>query len=179
LKRFFAALNVQGWVGLAVAALLAVLLVHSHGETRHWSKQSAQFEKLYRGEVAKQQRIAKQALELKAKIDALTAKIAAEERTKNDVEDRRIAAAADALRVRGPGKAVCIASIPAAAGGHVEAGGPGDASVHGVPDPQRVALIGLPVSSAVGFAEQHDVFRAEVIAWRTWYKRVHEAWPKL
>jgi hypothetical protein len=39
-------------------------------------------------------------------------------------------------------------------------------------------LVGLPVSSAVGFAEQHDVLRAEVISWREWYRRLREAWPK-
>ena len=43
-------LNAQGIAGLAASLCLALLLVLQKGETRHWKKQSSQFEQLYRGE---------------------------------------------------------------------------------------------------------------------------------
>jgi hypothetical protein len=45
-------LNVQGIAGLAASLLLVGLLLVQKGETRHWRKQSGQFEQLYRGEQA-------------------------------------------------------------------------------------------------------------------------------
>jgi hypothetical protein len=45
-------LNIQGVVGIAVSLCLGLLLVLEKGETRHWRKQSGQFEQLYRGEQA-------------------------------------------------------------------------------------------------------------------------------
>jgi hypothetical protein len=45
-------LGPQGVVGLVVAACLAGLLLLQKGETRHWRRQSGQFEQLYRGEEA-------------------------------------------------------------------------------------------------------------------------------
>jgi hypothetical protein len=49
---FLRLLNVQGIAGLAATLCLAVLLVIQKGETRHWKKQSGQYEQLYRGEQA-------------------------------------------------------------------------------------------------------------------------------
>ena len=43
-------LNPQGLAGLAAALCLAALLVIQKCETRHWRKQSGQFELLYRSE---------------------------------------------------------------------------------------------------------------------------------
>ena len=43
-------LNGQGIAGIAASFALAVLLVIQKGETRHWKKQSGQFEALYRAE---------------------------------------------------------------------------------------------------------------------------------
>jgi hypothetical protein len=40
-------LNVQGIAGIAASLCLAVLLILQKGETRHWRKQSGQFEQLY------------------------------------------------------------------------------------------------------------------------------------
>ena len=45
-------LNVQGIAGLAVAAILGLLLILQKGETRHWKKQSSQYQQLYRQEQA-------------------------------------------------------------------------------------------------------------------------------
>ena len=47
---FLRLLNVQGIAGIAVSLCLAILLVIQKGETRHWKKQSGQFEQLYRNE---------------------------------------------------------------------------------------------------------------------------------
>ena len=48
--RLLGPLNVQGFAGLAAAAALVVLLLIQTGETRHWRKQSGQFEQLYHAE---------------------------------------------------------------------------------------------------------------------------------
>lgn len=48
----FRFLNVQGIAGLAASIALLALLLVQKGETRHWRKQSGQFEQLYRGEQA-------------------------------------------------------------------------------------------------------------------------------
>jgi hypothetical protein len=45
-------LNIQGLAGLAASLCLALLLVLQKGETRHWKKQSSQYEQLYAGERA-------------------------------------------------------------------------------------------------------------------------------
>jgi hypothetical protein len=44
--------NVQGVAGLAASLALLGLLLVQKGETRHWRKQSTQFEQLYRAEQA-------------------------------------------------------------------------------------------------------------------------------
>ena len=43
-------LNPQGIAGLAAAAILALLLIAARIDARHWKKQAAQFEQLYRAE---------------------------------------------------------------------------------------------------------------------------------
>ncbi|HUP66978.1 MAG TPA: hypothetical protein VM145_02030 [Sphingomicrobium sp.] len=45
-------LNIQGIAGIAVGLALAILLLMQKVETRHWRKQSAGFEQLYRAEQA-------------------------------------------------------------------------------------------------------------------------------
>jgi hypothetical protein len=45
-------LGVQGIAGLVVSLCLGLLLILQKGESRHWRKQSGQFEHLYRGEQA-------------------------------------------------------------------------------------------------------------------------------
>jgi hypothetical protein len=45
-------LNLQGLAGLAAALALGILLFAQKLETRHWRKQSGQFEQLYRAEQA-------------------------------------------------------------------------------------------------------------------------------
>lgn len=56
LLRFF---NPQGIAGLAASICLAILLVIQKAETRHWTKRSAEFERLYdAGQVAHLQTLA-------------------------------------------------------------------------------------------------------------------------
>ena len=101
-------LNVQGVAGIAVAIALALLLVIQQGETRHWKKQSGQFEQLYAHEQAA---LAGTVANYRAAADAARAadranlnRVATEqrtinERTSNDFEARLAAArqAADRL----------------------------------------------------------------------------------
>jgi hypothetical protein len=47
---FLRLLNIQGLAGLAAALALGVMLLVQKGETRHWRRQSGQFEQLYRAE---------------------------------------------------------------------------------------------------------------------------------
>lgn len=99
----------QGIAGLGAALILSLLLAIQKGETRHWRKQSASFEQLYRQEqsafattVANYRAAAEQA---RAAHLANAARAAAEqrainERTSNDYEARLAAARADAQRLR-------------------------------------------------------------------------------
>jgi hypothetical protein len=90
-------LNIQGVAGLAASLCLGLLLILQMGQTRHWKKQSSQFEQLYRGEqaafagtVANYRAAAEQA---RAADRAAAERVAAEqrainERTANDYEAR-------------------------------------------------------------------------------------------
>jgi len=102
-------LNIQGIAGLVAGVALAILLVIQKGETRHWKKQSAGFEQLYRqsdaalaGTVANYRAAADAA---RAADQANAARVAADqrainERTAHDFETRLAAARASALRLR-------------------------------------------------------------------------------
>jgi hypothetical protein len=100
--------NPQGIAGLAASLCLVLLLVLQKGETRHWKKQSGQFEQLYRdeqiafaGTVANYRAAAEQArLADKANVERVKAEQAAiSERTSNDFEDRLAAARAAAANI--------------------------------------------------------------------------------
>lgn len=132
-------LNVQGIAGIAVSLCLAILLVIQKGETRHWKKQSAQIQRLYRGEqdafantVANYRAAADQA---RAEDKAIARRVAAEqrainERTTNDFQARIAAARAAAERLRlqpqaaadrGSGRGAPVPRLSAASGGPAEA----------------------------------------------------------
>jgi hypothetical protein len=140
-------LNLQGIAGAAVALCLAVMLVTQKGETRHWKKQSNQFEQLYAREqasfavtVANYRAAADQA---RAADQANAERVAAEqrainERTANDFERRLAAAraaaadlasrglrreAATAAADPGRGRATPVPGLPAPAGGAAQAAG--------------------------------------------------------
>lgn len=178
LKRFFGALNVQGWLGLLAAAALAFMWLHSAGEARHWQKQSTRYERLYNGELAKEKIAAKQALALKTRLDAAGVEIARKNRELNDEQNRRIAASADAVRLHGPGKAACPGNpgSPAAAGRPEPGSGAGNVAVDPVPDRAGVVLIAVPFDDSVTWGADHDGARAENIAWHQWYRDLVAAW---
>lgn len=112
-------LQPQGLVGLAVSAALATLLVLQKGETRHWRKQSGQFEQLY---VAEQRSLAGTLANYRAAAAAAraadleharrveTQQRAISERTLDDYESRVAAARARADQLRG--KAAAAAADP-------------------------------------------------------------------
>lgn len=102
-------LNPQGVAGLAAALCLAFLLILQKGETRHWRKQSAQFEQLHRhSEAALASTIASYraaAAQARASDEANARRVAAEqrainERTSDEFEARLAAARARASRMR-------------------------------------------------------------------------------
>lgn len=105
-------------------------------------------------------------LKYKADYQLASQQLAAAIRSKTDETLRRNGAAADALRLRGPGASaapVCrsggSAATGPAAGGRRPAGGPGDAPLDHLPADPGLAIV--PWSDLVRFAEQHDRFRAE------------------
>ena len=102
-------LSWQGIVGIAAGIALAILLVVQKAETRHWKKQSANFELLYHQDqaafattvanyraAADQARAADQANANRVAADQRTIN----ERTQHDFEARLAAARADAERLR-------------------------------------------------------------------------------
>jgi len=134
-------LNIQGIAGIAVSLALGLLLLIQKGETRHWRKESAGFERLYRNEqaafagtLANYRAAAESA---RAADRANAARVAAEqrsinERTTNDFEARLAAARAAALRLRidaraaagsGPGGSAPVPGIPAPARSAAQAAG--------------------------------------------------------
>jgi hypothetical protein len=138
-------LNIQGIVGIAVSLALAILLVVQKGETRHWRKQSSQFEQLYdkaqaalAGTVANYRAAADAARAAdKAKAERVAAEQRAiNERTANDYQARLAAARSLARRLRGEaagaaadpraGRAAPVSSLSAAPGGPAQAAGKTD-----------------------------------------------------
>jgi hypothetical protein len=135
----FRLLNWQGIAGIAASLALAILLLVQKGETRHWRKQSASFDQLYREEqsafattVANYRAAAEQA---RAADAANAARVAADqrtinERTENDLEARlaSVRARAQQLRVQPeaatnsrPGRNASMPGLSAPAGGAAQA----------------------------------------------------------
>ena len=135
-------LNIQGLAGLAAALALGVMLLVEKGETRHWKKQSGQFEQLYRAE---QTAFARTVAAYRAAAEAARAadRAAAErvraeqravnERTAHDYEMRLAAARDRARRLQRtavtaaadpcPGRAAPVPGLSAAPCGVAEAAG--------------------------------------------------------
>lgn len=173
IKSFFGSLNSQGWMGLIGCVLLSWLSLHHWGEARHWKKQSAQFEKLYNADETAAQKIAQHALALKAQLDSLGRNISTTLKGLNDAKNTRIDSSADALRVRGSGKAACPGNtrLPASSSGHQQPSGTGNAALPQLRDAGGIDLIALPFADTVDFGQEHDRYRAEVLTWREWYRQ--------
>jgi len=133
-------LNPQGIAGLAASLCLAVLLVIQKGETRHWRKQSGQFEQLYQreqsafsGTVANYRSAAAQAFaDDKANAARVRTEQTAINHRSNDAFETRIAdARTRAQRLRGgtgvpaadtsPGGATSVPGLSSAPGGAAQA----------------------------------------------------------
>ena len=126
---------------------------------------------------AADQKLAQEAIALKAQIDALTSNISTLLRSQNDEENRAIAADAGNLRLLGPGKAACP-RLPVAAPGagrHVAPAAVPDAAGPALPTDDLAAV---PWPWLVQRSEEHDQLRAEVQTWRDWYAKLVAAWPK-
>jgi hypothetical protein len=164
---FLRLLNVQGIAGLVAGLALLGLLLIQKGETRHWRKQSTQFEQLYRSEqaafagtVANFRAAAEtaRAADRAAAQRVRTEQSAINERTKNDYESRLADARARAQRLR--------SEIRAAA---ADPGGRGAAAVPGLPaaagQPTQAAVQnGLPAADALTATEQ-AIQLDELIKW--------------
>lgn len=99
--------------------------------------------------------------------------IAKDVKDRNDEQVRIIYRDAAAVRVRGPGKAVCP-RLPAPAGGSQAPAGKPDAPGPAVPPDDRAAV---PWNWLVDRAQQCDLNRAEALSWREWYDRISKEWP--
>lgn len=138
---FLRLLNPQGIAGLAASIVLALLLVAAKVDARHWRKQSAQFEQLYRAEVqahasslANVRAAAERArAEDRANADRVrSAQQQISERIENDFEARLADARARARRLQpvpaaagsdGAGRAAPVPGLSAAPGGPAQAAG--------------------------------------------------------
>lgn len=114
--------------------------------------------------------------------DRQGAALAAEIGAKHAQELRANAARADALRLRGPGRAAaCLnpgggAGLAPGSGGHDAPGGAADAGMAGLPDETPMAIVPWP--DLIQRSEDADADRAEVKAWREWYARTTAEWEE-
>jgi hypothetical protein len=160
-------LNVQGIAGLAAAVCLGLLLLIQKGETRHWKKQSGQYEQLYRGEQAA---FAGTVANYRAAADAaraadraVAARVAAEqhsinERSQNALESRLADARLSAQRLRV--QAAAAATDPGARGA---APVPGLSAAPGRAD-QAAGQDRLPYADAL-IATEQSIQLDELIKW--------------
>lgn len=173
-KKIAEAVPKQVWIGLAVVIAVAIAVVV------HQRHANAQLEASYSAGVqAEKTRLEKELADARAeakrwreqyeqKSDALSAL----ERTRHEEALRSNAALADALRLRGPGRAATCPGSSGAAGLSVTAGNDGapvgqsDVEGRSVPSGDWAAV---PWGWLVQRAEQCDADRDEVIRWRSWY----------
>jgi hypothetical protein len=87
-------------------------------------------------------------------------------RSKAGEETRVVVAAADDLRVRGPGKAACPAVPVTSSGGPVAAATETGPAVAPLPDRTGTELVCLPFAGTVDVFEQHDRLLIESRSWR-------------
>jgi hypothetical protein len=174
LADFLKSLNPQGVIGLLVALILTILSIHEWSEQRHWHKQSDRYEALYNAELAHEQKIAKQAVDLKTRIDALSSSITTEVKDEHDAEDRRIASDADTVRLRGPGKAACTGDSSTAAAA-VRPGSSASANAGPQMSPGDRATV--PWDWLVTVVEEHDQLLNKVKATEDQHDQLEKAWP--
>jgi len=174
-RAFLGRVPKQVWLALAVVALIVSGVIW-HGHRVHSAINAAE----KRGADAEAKRIEVKALALKAKIDALTKSIADIERKANSEKISSSNARADALLVRGAGKASCPRNAFAAspASGPQPPARSGNDPLAGLPDAGGTELIALPFPGAVGAGKVCDANLIDNQSWRSWYAKLVEAWPK-
>lgn len=177
ISRIVAAIPPKVWFGIAAAIALglAFWLHQSHAsqeiaDARAAGKAEGIAE--MRAEVAK---IHADAVRWRDNYQITAGQLSTAKRRLFDDEIRSTAALADALRLRGPGKAAApacgrsgdSAGPSASASGYEPTGGPVDAPVAPVSPDEPMAV--LPWSGVARFGEYHDEDRTEVLTWRSWY----------
>jgi hypothetical protein len=149
---------------------LAVLLVIQHfqlSDARHDRDSYKSQRDYYKAAIDEADKAVRKA---QAAIDQISKEL----RERTDEENRRIAGDADALRLSGPGKAACRPA-PQASGGHGASPAKPDAPGPALPPDDRAAV---PWGWLTDRAQEHDQLLTENKAWRDWYQRLVENWPK-
>jgi hypothetical protein len=172
------------WKALAIAAaLVALVLVHQHYAHKAIAAAKAEQQTADNSRFAKQlAHVAEQANAIRIKAEALSASIAAQERTRHEQDLRRNAADAAALRVRGPGAAashcgpVDHPGLSASAGGRLDAASGADAAGPALPAGEWATV---PWTWLVDRAREHDDLLAEVRTWRSSDTRPRSAWEQM
>ena len=174
--RFLKSIPPKVWIAIAVVALIG-----AGGLWHNRAVGKAHDAGYSEGKAAEGARIAAKALTIKRGVDALTGKITATIRSMNNAANNSTGRDADTVRLHGPGKAACagLASVPAGAGRYIPPVGQASPAVDQVPSAERIDLIGLPFAGAVTLAENHDLCRNDLIAYREWGKQIGEAWAKV
>lgn len=169
-KAFLGRIPRGAWIAAAVVAILLLgTCAHKRAVTKFGKERYAAGVK-YEGD-----RIAAKARTLAAEAAAISAKA----RSLNSEKNRRIASDADAVRVRGPGKASCLNPATPGASRYIPPAGKPDAARPEVPAANGEALLAaVPWPWLVDRAEQCDLNRAEAETWRAWHKQLEDAWAK-
>lgn len=165
----------KAWLVISgIAFAIGAFLLHQH--IAHNQLKAADAAGYSRAEAD----IAAKARTLKDRMDAVTRRMSEFERKLNSEKIGSSNARADALLLRGPGKASCPRNAVAAApaGGRQPAAGPADGAVAGVPDAGGPELIALPFPGAVGAAKACDANLIDNASWRSWYAKLVKAWPR-
>lgn len=164
-KLFLGRIPRAVWIALAVLTLLGL------GSCVHNRKVEAYGREMFKAGVkAEVDRAEKARKEAEAKGNAISKKI----RSETDANARTINSRADNERLLGPGLARC-AVPPTAARRPEPASGNGDDPGSQVSEGDSAAV---PWPWLVQRAEQADLNRNEVLAWREWHRRLTEEWLK-
>lgn len=159
------------WKWLAIA--LVVALVVWRGLAWHAGKVDQLKKDSF---AAGRQSAAADMVALRDQLNRAHAQDVARMRSQNDAKLRDVGRDADALRLRGPGRAACSAVVPGGAGGSQQAGGQASAPVSQLPDAGGAELIALRFDAATDLGESHDALRVEVLGWREWHAHFVKLW---
>lgn len=168
----------QVWAGIGAAVLLVFAIwlhqyqVHELYKEAYEAGQKAE-RKVWKTRLAKAQA---EGDRWRDDYEKTAAKLTAKIGENHALETRLVAARANDLRLRGPGRAaICPGSTPGTGGPEPTGGGP-DAPLAPMPPEQPMAIV--PWGDLVRHAEEADLNRSEVQTWRTWYVQNVEALRK-